>query len=572
MGVIERIMGKSSNTEQTSLHPHEKVWLQQYTPGVPHDINPDAYESLAQMFLQSCKKYGSNRAFSNFGVEITYQETLQLATHFASYCQNHLKMKKGARIALMMPNCLQYPICLFGALMAGLVVVNVNPLYTSHELQHQLNDAGVETIVVISNTAHVLEAALAKTQLKHIILTKLGDLMPTPKSWVINFVVKYIKKLEPAYQLSNAMSFKAAMAIGAKHSFKPVPLSNTDLAFLQYTGGTTGLAKGAMLTHRNLIANILQASSWISVASKDTTKEIIITALPLYHIFSLTCNCLSFFFLGGSNILITNPRDIHGFIKEMAKHPFTAITAVNTLFNALLQSSDFACLDFSCMKFSLAGGMSVQRSVAEHWHQVTGQPIIEGYGLTEASPIVTLSPITQASFSGSIGLPLPSTDVTIRDEEDHVLGIGEIGELCARGPQVMQGYWNNPEETKGVLKDGWLYTGDIATMDESGFFKIVDRKKDMILVSGFNVYPNQVEDVIASHPDVLEVAVIGVPNERSGETVKAIIVKKNEGLTEEDIIAFTKQHLTRYKIPKIIEFRENLPKSTVGKILRRALR
>ncbi len=551
----------------------DPIWFKGYPEGVPHTIEPDAYRSLVDMFLQTCETFQDKAAFANFKKELSFNDMRRLATDFAAYLQHDLKMKKGDRIALMMPNCLQYPIAMFGALMAGCVVVNINPLYTVHELVHQLNDARPETVVVIANTASVLEHALPKVNVKNIVVSHLGDMLPCFKRLLINFAVKHIKKMVPEYSLAGAVSFRKILKKGSKLTFRPVALNNSDLAFLQYTGGTTGLAKGAMLTHRNLIANVLQCEAWMKPVCSDPSKELIITALPLYHIFSLTCNCLTFFKIGAFNVLITNPRDMHSFVKELSEYRFSAITAVNTLFNALVNYPAFRRLDFSSLRLSLAGGMALQSRVAREWKEVTGNAIIEGYGLTESSPVLTISPVTQQAFSGSIGLPLPSTTICIRDDEGNPCELGEPGELTAKGPQVMSGYWEKSDETADVIKDGWLYTGDIALMDESGMLRIVDRKKDMIVVSGFNVYPNEVEDVIATVPGVSEVAVIGVPNEQSGEMVKAVVVtKESEEVTKEDIINVCRENLTRYKIPKEIEFRDSLPKSNVGKILRRALR
>lgn len=550
----------------------ERIWLKHYQHGVPEEINPDSYLSLVQIFNECCTKFKNNPVFTNMGCTITYDEFAKLTRDIAAYFQTVLKLKKGERIAIMMPNLLQYPVVLFGAMQAGLIVVNVNPLYTVRELVHQLVDSGAETIVVLANFAHVLQAALPQTAVKNIIITEIGDLFPFPKSWITNFVVKHVKKMIPSWQIPHAVPFTVAIAQGKNKPLQAVPLTGEDIAFLQYTGGTTGVAKGAILTHRNMVANVLQASAWIAPLMKEG-KEIIITALPLYHIFSLTANCLTFMKMGGLNVLITNPRDIPNLVKEIAKLPFTAITGVNTLFNALLNNSVFSKLNFTKLKLALGGGMAVQSAVAKRWQQVTGKPLLEAYGLTETSPAAMINPLNLSAYNGSIGIPVPSTDAMIRGENGKQVAVNEPGELCIKGPQVMRGYWNNPQETtKAFTADGWLLTGDIASMDEEGFFYIVDRKKDMIIVSGFNVYPNEVEGVIASMPGVREVAVIGVPNGVSGEIVKAIVVKKDPALTKEQIIAFCRQELTGYKIPKIVEFREELPKSNVGKILHRALR
>ncbi len=549
-----------------------KPWLKSYPAGIPEFIDADAYSSIGELFEQSVKKFGPTTAFINMDKGITYSELDRLSRDFAAYLQGELKLPKGARVALMMPNLLQYPVALFGALRAGYIVVNTNPLYSPRELEHQLKDSGAEAIVVIENFASVLAEVVARTPVKHVITTQIGDLLGFPKGAIVNFVVKRAKKMVPRWRIPNAVSFGAALRAGARHALKPVAVNSDDVAFLQYTGGTTGVAKGAMLTHRNIIANLQQGHSWLKPFIEEG-HETIVTALPLYHIFALTANCLIYLKIGGTNVLITNPRDIPGFVKELAKHPFTAITGVNTLFNALLNNPDFAKLDFSRLRTSLGGGMAVQRPVAERWKQVTGKPLIEAYGLTETSPAVTINPLDLAEYNGSIGLPVPSTEISIRDESDQEVPVGAPGELCVRGPQVMKGYWNRPEETAKVLgPDGFLRTGDIATIDEKGFIRIVDRKKDMILTSGFNVYPNEVEDVIAAHPGVLEVGVVGVPDPVVGELVKAVVVKRDPRLTAEELTAHCRTQLTGYKIPKVIQFRAELPKTNVGKILRRALR
>ncbi len=549
-----------------------KLWLKNYQDGVPPEINPDAYASLGELFNESCAKYKDLPALSNLDHVISYQQLAEYSRIFSAYLQQVLGARKGDRIAIMLPNVLQYPIALFGALQAGLVIVNVNPLYTVTELVHQLNDAKAETIVVLANFAHVVQKALPQTCLKNIIVTELADLFPWLKSILINSVVKYIRKMVPAWSIPQAIPFKKIMAEGKKLAFEPVPVAGNDIAFLQYTGGTTGVAKGAILTHRNMIANVEQVIAWVSPVLEERC-EIVITPLPLYHIFSLTANCLSFLRLGALNVLITNPRDISHLVKELAKRPCSAITGVNTLFNALLNNPDFVKLNFSSLKVALGGGASVQHSVAERWQQVTGKALYEGYGLTETSPVVCITPMNMVNHQGSIGLPVPSTDISLRDDNNNEVAIGETGELCVKGPQVMRGYWNNEAEAHKVFtEDGWLKTGDIARMDENGFVYLVDRKKDMILVSGFNVYPNEVEDVIAANPGVLEVAVLGVPDPNSGEAVKAFIVKKDPQLTADALIAYCRQYLTGYKLPRQIEFRDSLPKSNVGKILRRILR
>lgn len=550
----------------------EKIWLKSYPADVPAEINPDAYKSLADLFDKTCRKYSEKPAFANMGTVMTYGELDQAANHFAAYLQKKLHCQKGDRLAIMIPNLLQYPVAVFGAFVAGMTVVNVNPLYTARELEHQLRDSGATVIVVLANFAHVLQEIVKNTQVKHVIVTEIGDMYPPVKRVIVNAAVKYIKKMVPNWNIPGAIKFTTVMKLGRKKNPDPVPLTGQDAAFLQYTGGTTGIAKGAILTHRNMVANVEQASAWIH-PFLDEGAETIITALPLYHIFSLTANCLVFLKNGSLNVLITNPRDIKGFVKELSHYQFTALTGVNTLFNALLHNDDFSKLNFSKFKLALGGGMAVQRAVAERWIGITGKPLLEAYGLTETSPAVTINPLDMKIFNGSIGLPVPSTEISIRDDAGNELPIGEIGELCVRGPQVMQGYWHRPDETQKVMmSDGFLRTGDVACFDEKGFIYLKERKKDMILVSGFNVYPNEIEDVIAKHPGVLEVAVVGVPNENSGEVVKAFIVKKDPMLQADDIIHFCREYLTGYKVPKMIEFRRELPKSNVGKILRRELR
>ncbi len=550
----------------------EKIWLKQYPKAVQETIDPDQYSSLLAMFDESVEKFADRPAVTNLGVTLTYRELDQKARDFASYLQNELGLQKGDKLALMMPNLLQYPVCLFGAFRAGLAVVNVNPLYTPRELEHQLNDSEANAIVILANFGDTLEKVVDKTSLKHIIVTQVGDMCSQPKRFIVNFVVKYIKKMVPSFKLEQSHSFVEAMQKGAAQEVKPVELKADDTAFLQYTGGTTGVSKGADLTHRNMVANVLQTHAWMG-PFLDEGQETIITALPLYHIFSLCVNCLLFAKAGGHNIYITNPRDMKDFCKTLKKYPFTAMTGVNTLFNGLLNTPAFRELDFSKLKLSVGGGMAVQKSVAERWQELTNTPLLEGYGLTETSPVVSMNPLDLESYNGTIGLPLPSTDIEIRDEEGNEVEVGQPGELWVKGPQVMRGYLNRPKETAEVLKDdGWLATGDMATIDDKGFLRIVDRKKDMILVSGFNVYPNEIEDVVALHPGVLEVAAIGEPDEVKGEVVKVVVVKKDSTLTEEDVIKHTREHLTGYKIPKVVEFRDELPKSNVGKILRKELR
>ena len=549
----------------------EKPWLKSYPPGVPAQIDLSSFHSIVDVLEQSCSKYKDRMAYHNMGAEISYSELDYLTRNFAASLQN-MGLKQGDRIALMMPNILQYPVALFGALRAGLVVVNTHPMYTARELRHQLVDAGAKAIVVVENFASVLESVRSEVPLEHIITTGVGDLLDFPKSMLVNFVLRHVKKTIPAWKLPGSEKFQDVLDKGKKLPLNPVNIAFEDVAFLQYTGGTTGVAKGAMLTHRNIVANLLQARAWLAQLDDDT-QETIITALPLYHIFALTANCLTFLYLGGSNILITDPRDMAGFIKELGRHPFTAITGVNTLFNTLLHTDGFADLDFSNVKMTLGGGMAVQKAVADQWKQVTGVTLVEAYGLTETSPAACINPVNMEEYNGYIGLPISSTDGAIKNEDGVFLPAGEVGELCIRGPQVMKGYWQRQEATDEVLDaEGWLHTGDIAMMTEDGYFKIVDRKKDMILVSGFNVYPNEIEDVLALHPGVLEVAAIGVPDEKSGEAVSIFVVKKDPGLTKEEVIAFCKENLTGYKRPRYVEFRDELPKSNVGKILRRELR
>ena len=550
----------------------EKIWLEKSYPSeVPFEIDADKYPSIVAMFTKYSSQFSDKTAFINMGASITYAELSSQATAFAAYLQKDLGLKKGDKFAIMVPNCLQYPIALFGALLAGLTVVNVNPLYTARELEHQLKDSQTKAMLIIENFAQTLEQVIDNTGVEQVIMTSLGDRLGLIKGTMVNCVVKYVKKMVPAFNLANTTRFNAALSKGQSLSLDTVDLTGNDLAFLQYTGGTTGLSKGAMLTHRNMVANLQQAKSAIKPMLEEG-KELIVTALPLYHIFALTANCLTFFTLGGTNLLITNPRDMPNFVKELAKYPFTAITGVNTLFNGLLNTPGFESIDFSTLKMSLGGGMAVQRPVAEKWQQVTGTRLLEGYGLTECAPLVTISPYNATAYDGSIGLPAPSTDVKIVREDGTDADLGESGEMWVKGPQVMLGYFNCPEATADVLTDGWFATGDIAIMNEKGFFTIVDRKKDMIIVSGFNVYPNEVEEVLAMHEGVLEAAAIGVPHDVSGEIVKVFVVKKSEELTEEALIKHCRDNLTNYKVPKLVEFRQELPKTNVGKILRRELR
>ena len=550
----------------------EKIWLKSYPEGVPEEINPDAYRSIIEIFDQSVAKFSDKPAFENLGTTYTYRELDQKSTDFAAYLQQELGLQQGDRIALMMPNLLQYPVAIFGAMKAGLSVINVNPMYTKRELKHQLNDSGADAILVVENFACTLAAIRDETCLKHVIVTGIGDGLHGFKSTLTNFVVKRVKKMVPPYELPDAIEYKSVLKAGASLSLVPVKLTQNDIAFLQYTGGTTGVAKGAVLTHRNLVANIEQSYAWLSEVVEEGS-EIIITALPLYHIFSLTANCLVFIKLGGKNVLITNPRDMSGFVKELSKHKFTAFTGVNTLFNGLLNTPGFKELDFSQLKFSLGGGMAVQESVAQQWAAVTGTTLLEAYGLTETSPGVCMNPTNLKSYNGSIGLPISSTEISIRDDDGNEMPQGESGELWIRGPQVMRGYLDRPEETAKVFREGgWFTSGDVAFVNEQGFLKLVDRKKDMILVSGFNVYPNEIEDVVASHEKVLEVGAIGIASKSCGEVVKIFVVKKDESLTEQELIAHCKENLTGYKVPKAVTFMNELPKSNVGKILRKELR
>jgi long-chain acyl-CoA synthetase len=550
----------------------DQPWINHLPEDVPAEINVEQYSSLVDMFETAVAKYEDQPAFINMGATLTYRKLEERSRAFAAYLQNELKLEKGDRVALMMPNLLQYPIALFGVLRAGMVVVNVNPLYTPRELKHQLIDSGAKAIVVVSNFARTLEEVVEQTPVESVIITSLGDQLSAPKRTLVNFVVKYIKKLVPKYDLPHALSMRDTLSTGRRMQYIKPEVTNDDLAFLQYTGGTTGVSKGAMLTHGNIVANVLQADGAYSPALNDGS-EFVVTALPLYHIFALTVNCLLFLHKGSQNLLITNPRDIPGFVAELKKYPFTALTGVNTLFNALVNSDDFSQLDFSRLKLSIGGGMAVQKAVADKWQTITKTRLLEGYGLTEASPLLTCCPYNLDGYNGSIGFPAPSTLIQIRNDDGKVLAQGETGELFGKGPQVMKGYWQRPEETAKVIDtDGWLATGDIGYMDEKGFFYIVDRKKDMILVSGFNVFPNEVEEVVALHPKVIEVAAVGVPNDASGELVKVFVVAKDKSLTAEDIIKHCRIHLTGYKVPKLVEFRDELPKTNVGKILRRELR
>ncbi|PWB40599.1 MAG: long-chain-fatty-acid--CoA ligase [Rhodocyclales bacterium] len=552
----------------------EKIWLNSYSPGVPHEIAVDDLGSIGDTFEESVRLYGERTAFVSgaAGVGITYRQLDALSRNVAAYLQSVLKLAPGSRVALMLPNLLQFPVCLLGALRAGCVVVNVNPLYTARELEHQLADSGAEAIFILENMAHVLEKAIARTAVRHVVVTGVGDLLGFPKRQLAHFVVRRVKKMVPPYSLPGAVSFDAMLARGAAARFEPVKVAPDDLAFLQYTGGTTGVSKGAMLTHRNLLANARQGAVWSDPFVAPEVEYVLVTAIPLYHIFALGA-AVGHLGRGGVNVLVSDPRNTGAFVKVLAKYRFVALPAVNTLFNSLVHHPDFPRVDFSRLKFAIGGGAAVQRAVAERWQQITGVPLCEGYGLTECSPTVTVNPLDIAGYTGSIGLPVPSTDISIRDEDGRELPVDTPGELCVRGPQVMKGYWNRPDETARVMTpDGYLRTGDVAAIDAKGFVRIVDRKKDLILVSGFNVYPNEVEQVVAMHPHVLEAAAVGVPDDASGEAVKLYVVKKDPALTAGALIAHCRESLTAYKVPRLVEFIDELPKSNVGKVLRRELR
>jgi long-chain acyl-CoA synthetase len=549
----------------------ERIWLESYPPGVPAEIDVNEYASVREVFEESCRKFATRPAFSCMGRTITFSDLDALSATFGAWLQ-HAGCGQGTRVALMMPNILQYPICVFGTLRAGCTVVNVNPLYTARELEHQLVDSGAEVIVVVENFAHVLQQVVQRTKVRHVVVTSIGELLAV-KGRIVDLVLRRVKRVIPKWSLPGAIRFTDAMHEAHKLALSRVPIGHDDIAFLQYTGGTTGIAKGAILLHRNMVANMLQARAWVQPMLDESRREVILTPLPLYHIFSLTANCLVFMSVGGENVLITNPRDIPGFVKEMRRYRFTAMTGVNTLFNALLNHPRFERLDFRSFRLTLGGGMAVQEAVAKRWKAVTGVPLVEAYGLTETAPAATINPLDLPEFNGSIGLPLPSTDIVLRDDAGRDVPLGEPGELCIKGPQVMAGYWQRPDETaKVITPDGYFMTGDIGTMDERGYVRIVDRKKDMILVSGFNVYPNEIESVVAMHGDVLECAAVGVPDPKSGEAVKLYVVPKNAQLTVEQMRTHCRAHLTGYKIPRDIEFRRELPKSNVGKILRRELR
>jgi long-chain acyl-CoA synthetase len=550
----------------------EKLWLKSYPAGVPATIDPWRYRSLKDLAEQSFAKYADRSAYTQMGRSLTFRQLDEDSRAFGAWLQTHVGLAKGGRVAIMMPNVLQYPIALFGVLRAGGTVVNTNPLYTARELEHQLHDSGAEVIVILENFAHVLQEVIAKTQVRHIVVTSVGEMLGFPKGNIVDYVVRHRRKAVPPWQLPTAIRFRKTLAAGRRATLAPVDVGHDDIAFLQYTGGTTGVSKGAMLTHHNMVANVLQSNAWVEGTFKSTVPETTITALPLYHIFALTANCLLFVMLGWQNVLITNPRDIPALIAEMRKYPFMFFAGVNTLFNALLNSPDFASIDFSRLRCTLGGGMAVQGAVAERWKKATGNVLTQAWGLTETSPAACIN-IPGEDFNGSIGLPISSTEIAIVDDAGRHLGIGEVGEICVRGPQVMLGYYNRADETaKVMLPEGWLRTGDIGRMDDRGYVYIEDRKKDMILVSGFNVYPNEIEGVVITHPGVLEVAAVAQPDEKSGEVVALFVVKKDPALTETAIIEFCRSQLTGYKVPKRVYFRDELPKTNVGKILRRALR
>ena len=549
----------------------ENIWLKSYPPGVPAQIDIKEFRSLGEVFDKSVARFGSLPAFINMGHSISYSELERQSRDFGAYLRNGLKLQPGARVALMMPNLLQYPIALFGILRSGYTAVNCNPLYTPRELEYQLKDSGAEAIVILENSAHTLDQIIANTQVKHVVTTQIGDMLPPLKRFAVNFLVKYAKRIVPAWRIPGAVPFPAALRQGSQLPWKPAETGHEDIAFLQYTGGTTGVPKGAMLTHGNIVANLAEAHAWLKGVLREGA-ETLVTPLPLYHIFALTVS-LVFFKIGAANVLVTDPRNINGLIGELKRHPFTVIVGVNTLFNALAQHPDFGRLDFSRLRLSFAGGMAVQRAVAEKWRKLTGRPLVEAYGLTEASPCVASNPLDIEEFTGSIGQPIPSTEIAIRGEDGSDLPAGEVGELCARGPQVMKGYWHRPGETAKVMTpDGFLRTGDMAMVDGRGFIHLVDRKKDMIVVSGFKVWPNEIEDVAALHPGVLEVGAVGVPDPRSGEAIKIVVVRKDPELTAGALIEHCRKNLTGYKVPRYVEFRAALPRSNVGKILRRGLR
>ncbi|MEQ8686052.1 MAG: AMP-binding protein [Imperialibacter sp.] len=547
-------------------------WFKHYPAGVAKEINPDEYTSLVELLGEAMKKYADQTAFLNMDKGFTYREVDEKSTQFAAYLQKKLGLKKGDRIAIQMPNCLQYPIVMFGAIKAGLVVVNTNPLYTHKEMEHQFKDSGAKAIVIVANFAFNLEKIIANTDIKYVIVTELGDFLKGLKGPIVNFVVKRIKKMVPPFRIPGAVSLKQAMKDATSLQFDKPDIRGEDVAFLQYTGGTTGVSKGATLSHRNMVAHTLQTTQWFQPIFVEGEEVVVITALPLYHIFALAVNGLLMFHVGAKNVLVTNPRDMKAFCADMKKNPFSIITGVNTLFNGLLNQESFRTLDFSKLKGAIGGGMAVQKAVAEKWREVTGCPLVEGYGLSETSPVLVCNPLDGSHRNGFIGLPVPSTEIVLLDDDGKEVPTGQPGEICAKGPQVMSGYWERPDEREKAFIDGWFKTGDIGIIDQDGFVKIVDRKKEMILVSGFNVYPNEIEDTVASNPKVLEVGAIGVPDPKSNEAVKVFVVKKDQSLTEEELISFCRESLTRYKVPKHVEFVKELPKSNVGKILRRILK
>ena len=554
----------------------DPCWVKMYPKGVPANIDPDKYRSIVQVFHEACDRFSTRPCFSNMGVTLSFGEVDELSGAFAAFLRTDLGLVKGDRIALQMPNILQYPVALFGALRAGLVVVNTNPLYTHREMEYQFRDSGIKAVVILANFALNLQEVLPGLRqnpgLQHVMVTQLGDLFPTAKRMLVNAAVRYIKKMVPAYDLPDAIDFRDALARGRRHGPLPdVEVAGQDVAFLQYTGGTTGVSKGAVLTHRNVVANMEQTSAWMA-SRLNQGEEVILTPLPLYHIFSLTVNCLLFMKFGAENVLITNPRDYKAFVALLKSQPFTVMTVVSTLLNALMNHPDFRDVDLSRVKLAVAGAMALQPAVAERWRELTKSTVIEGYGLTEASPVVCCNPVDGSDRLGTIGLPIPSTEIKLMGEDGAEAPQGQPGELCARGPQVMQGYWNRPEETARVLRDGWLWTGDVAVIEPDGFMRIVDRRKDMVLVSGFNVYPSEVEEVVAQHPKVADVGAVGVPDEKSGEAVKVVVVKKVADLTAEELIQFCRAHLASYKVPRHVEFRTELPKTNVGKVSRRALK
>jgi long-chain acyl-CoA synthetase len=550
----------------------ERIWLKNYPVGVPADADVNAFRSINEMFEESVATFAMNTAYIHMGKALTYAEVDRLSGAFAAYFREKLGLSKGAHVALIMPNVLQYPIALFGALRAGYTVVNCNPLYTPRELEQQLADSEAEVVVVAENFAFVLQRTLTQTRVRHVIVTQIGDMLGWGRGTLVNFLVKYVKRLVPSWRISGAVDFSTVLHEGSRLELRRPVIEPDDIAFLQYTGGTTGVPKGAVLTHRNIIANLQQHNAYLSPILREG-REVVITALPLFHIYALTVSCLLPFKIGATNVLITNPRDIKGLVKELRRHPFTVFAGVNTLFGALVDNPDFSHLDFSSLRIAANGGSALQEAVAKRWKTITGNTLIEAYGLTETSPVVTCNPFDLEEFNGSCGVPIPSTEVAIRDDAGADLAIGEAGELCVRGPQVMKEYWNKPEETAKVFTpDGFLRTGDIATIDADGFVRIVDRKKDMVNVSGFKVYPNEVEEVVSWHPGVQEVGAVGVPDAISGEAVKIVVVKRDPSLAVEDLIAHCRKYLTGYKVPRFVEFRKDLPKTNLGKILRRALR